>query len=203
MPFMRTETRLMEETLCLAVSPSSSVRLIIGSIGIIPDVFLIASISIYVALASEFVLRFLTNRPVRKVTGATSDAPRYLDRKVKLMLVGLGFSSITLFIRCVSDREAFEHKCTDDSVRSVYRTIELADGWTGRVISTQVYFNVLDGAMIVLASFTLNFFHPGLLLGRGDTWNRKHYEPETKSLDTMTETPARSGEGEKDVKSPA
>ena len=63
--------------------------------------------------------------------------------------------------------------------------------------------DVLDGAMIVLASFTLNFFHPGLLLGRGDTWNRKHYEPETKSLDTMTETPARSGEGEKDVKSPA
>ncbi len=26
-------------------------------------------------------------------------------------------------------------------IRSIYRTIELSDGWTGRIISTQVYFS--------------------------------------------------------------
>ena len=72
----------------------------------------------------------------------------------------------------------------------MYRTIELADGWNGRIISTQVLFSaflpsqsfceltendtflsffftdVLDGAMITLAMYTMNFAHPGLLLGR-------------------------------------
>ena len=70
----------------------------------------------------------------------------------------------------------------------MYRTIELADGWNGKIISTQVLFSafpsklfvntvlmesnsfffadVLDGAMITLAMYTMNFAHPGLLLGR-------------------------------------
>jgi hypothetical protein len=52
---------------------------------------------------------------------------------------------------------------------SVYRVIELASGWTGRIIHTQVYFNVLDAGMVVLAIFTLNIAHPGLLLGQVPT----------------------------------
>ena len=66
---------------------------------------------------------------------------------------------------------------------------ELSDGWRGVIITTQVYFSkstlsvssgvslkgcphldVLDGAMIVLAMYTLNFFHPGRLIGRADAW---------------------------------
>jgi hypothetical protein len=49
--------------------------------------------------------------------------------------------------------------------RSVYRTIELQDGWTGRIIHTELYFNVLDGGMVTLAVFTMNFIHPGVFLG--------------------------------------
>ncbi|KAJ7242051.1 hypothetical protein C8J57DRAFT_1526451 [Mycena rebaudengoi] len=49
-------------------------------------------------------------------------------------------------------------------IRSIYRTIELQDGWEGRIIHTELYFNVLDGGMIVLAIFTMNFVHPGLFL---------------------------------------
>ena len=48
-------------------------------------------------------------------------------------------------------------------IRSIYRTIELVNGWTGNVITNQVYFNVFDGAPIVLAMVTLNLFHPGWL----------------------------------------
>ena len=39
--------------------------------------------------------------------------------------------------------------------------------------------DTFDAAMIVLAMYTLNFFHPGRLLGRADTWLYK--EPEPKS----------------------
>lgn len=62
----------------------------------------------------------------------------------------------------------------------MYRTIELTDGWSGRIYTTQVYYSkhcalfamvlglllsdVLDGAMITLAMYTLNFLHPGRLL---------------------------------------
>jgi hypothetical protein len=42
--------------------------------------------------------------------------------------------------------------------------LQLANGWNGRIIETQVYFNVLDGGMITLAMYTLNAFHPGYLL---------------------------------------
>ena len=49
-------------------------------------------------------------------------------------------------------------------VRSVYRTIELVDGWNGRIIKNELYFNIMDGAMIVAAMFCLNELHPGRLL---------------------------------------
>lgn len=65
--------------------------------------------------------------------------------------------------------------------RAVYRVAELADGWTGRIIRTQVYFSesiptlpssilteglvdVLDATMVVIVMFATNIFHPGRLL---------------------------------------
>lgn len=102
----------------------------------------------------------------------------------------------------------------DDGINSaVYRTIELADGWTGRIIHTQVYFSeststflerrpadgrvrldVLDGAMIVLAIYTLNFAHPGIFLRsqhtkKADPHHTKETDPylnENDGLDLKT-----------------
>ncbi|KAH8116115.1 RTA1 like protein [Phellopilus nigrolimitatus] len=86
------------------------------------------AITIYVSLAAEFLIRYYTRRPIRQ--GDTDEEENALDRKSKLMIFGLGFSTLCIFIR------------------AVYRTIELSDGWTGRIIQTEVYFNVLDGGMI-------------------------------------------------------
>jgi len=111
----------------------------------------LVAITIYVTLATEVVVRFYTKRPFRQSNNAREgselgDEKPSLDRNVQLMIVGLSFSTICIFIR------------------SVYRTIELSDGWSGRIIHTQRYFNILDGAMILLAMYTLNVFHPGILL---------------------------------------
>lgn len=143
-------------------------------------VFQLAAITIYVALASEFLWHCFMERPVGRHSAASDDfasdeketaeqpaaEPHVLTRRLRLMIFGLSFSTLCIF------------------VRSVYRAIELANGWTGRIITIQVYFSefsavfarafkvltlstdVLDGAMIVLAMYTLNVFHPGLLLGR-------------------------------------
>lgn len=109
--------------------------------------FQLATISVYVLVASEFLLRYFHDRPVRNVSpspattnelspsGTLTASPpqahshtnktgtRGLDGRMKLMLGALVFNSLCLFIR------------------SVYRTIGLQDGWSGRIISTQVYFS--------------------------------------------------------------
>ncbi|KAI0748847.1 RTA1-domain-containing protein [Fomes fomentarius] len=118
-------------------------------------VFQLVAVCIYLLLATEFLVRYHYDKPIRpRVDSGSSPAKKSfaLDRGVKFMILGLALDGVFILIR------------------SIYRAIELSDGWTGRIISTQVYFNVLDGAMIVLAMFTLNVFHPGFLFGKAHTW---------------------------------
>lgn len=49
-------------------------------------------------------------------------------------------------------------------MRSIYRTVELAGGWSGYVITTERYFLALDGAPMAAAVITYNILHPGMLL---------------------------------------
>ncbi|KAH7063679.1 RTA1 like protein-domain-containing protein [Macrophomina phaseolina] len=50
-------------------------------------------------------------------------------------------------------------------VRSIYRTVELLEGWDGYLITHEVYFIVLDGAMMVGAVVVFNVVHPARYLG--------------------------------------
>ncbi|KAJ6599405.1 RTA1 like protein-domain-containing protein [Mycena sp. CBHHK59/15] len=106
-------------------------------------VFQFATIIIYCCLAAEFLSRYRNNLPLK----STPSGRGMVDSKVQTMIGALAFSTLVLFIR------------------SIYRIIELASGWNGRVFRTEVYFNVLDGGMVVLAIFTINIAHPGRLLG--------------------------------------
>lgn len=111
------------------------------------------AITIYATLAFEFLWRYFTDRPVRKVA-PTAQVPedgtmvstgnnghiekadgaihrRGLSRRLKLMIFGLVFSTLVIFIR------------------AVYRTIELSDGWVGRIITTQVYFSECMNCLVM------------------------------------------------------
>jgi len=104
-------------------------------------------LALYTALATEFLIRFNADRPRRYIRESGVSHPRgTVDKPMKYMLSAMAVMVILLVIR------------------SIYRTIELSDGWTGTVISTQWLFDVFDGAMVVLAMFTLSLFHPGVLL---------------------------------------
>ncbi|KAI0048958.1 RTA1-domain-containing protein [Auriscalpium vulgare] len=108
-------------------------------------VFQLVVITCYTVLAAEFLLRYVKDKPFGGRNAP--DQPRgRTDKRMKILLGAM--SLMTLFL----------------VIRSVYRTIELADGWNGKVISTQVLFNVFDGAMVTLAMYTLNICHPGYLL---------------------------------------
>jgi hypothetical protein len=79
-----------------------------------------------------------------------------LDKSMKLIIFELVFSTVLLFIRY---NICFLHaagKSLRVPFRTVYRTIELTDGGCGTIFRTQRYFNILDGAMIVIAHISLN-----------------------------------------------
>ncbi|KAG7562682.1 hypothetical protein FFLO_01842 [Filobasidium floriforme] len=51
-------------------------------------------------------------------------------------------------------------------IRSIYRSIELSEGWNGKIIENQTLFNLLDGMLILLATFTFIFVHPVWVMPR-------------------------------------
>ncbi|KAJ7679558.1 RTA1 like protein-domain-containing protein [Mycena polygramma] len=130
-------------------------------------VFQFAAIVSYCVVAVDFFVHYRAERPVQ----LNSTGRGVVDSNLKTMICALAFSTLVLFIR------------------SIYRIVELAGGWQGRVLHTEVYFNVLDGGMVVLAIYTLNFAHPGRLLG-----TKRPLQPlgrddmKLKSMDSSTAT---------------
>ncbi|KAF9238967.1 RTA1-domain-containing protein [Melanogaster broomeanus] len=122
-----------------------------GNVMLAGIIIQMVAITLFVIFTSEFLYRYACDKPLK---APANDLERHqalayglgMDKRMKLALYAMGFSTICLF------------------VRAVYRTIELTDGWSGRIIATELYFNVLDGGMVILAIFTLNIFHPGYLI---------------------------------------
>jgi RTA1 like protein len=51
--------------------------------------------------------------------------------------------------------------------RSVYRVVELAEGWTGDLIRHQNLFIAFEGVMVIVACLALNAFHPAICFREG------------------------------------
>ncbi|KAJ3728804.1 RTA1 like protein-domain-containing protein [Lentinula raphanica] len=146
-----------------STSPVLGGHIMLGGIA-----FQLTVISVYVLCGAEFFLRYYKDMPVRDQgalhAGNILSRRGVLTTKLQVQAVALMFMTTCLWIR------------------SVYRTIELADGWTGRIITTQVYFDVLDGAMVTLAMFTLNFAHPGFLVSDDGRSTPKLVDEEKTSM---------------------
>ncbi|KAJ7816669.1 RTA1 like protein-domain-containing protein [Mycena olivaceomarginata] len=99
----------------------------------------------YCCLAGDFLMRYAGDRPV-KLDSSPSNRGVLLPG-TKRMIYALAFSTLVLFIR------------------SIYRIIELATGWHSTFMLNELYFNVLDGAMVALAIVVTNLEHPGRLIG--------------------------------------
>ncbi|KAJ6566941.1 RTA1 like protein-domain-containing protein [Mycena capillaripes] len=83
-------------------------------------VFQFGSIITYCCLACDFLVRYLMDRPLRIESGTRC----VLEGRIKTMIYALAFSTLLLFIR------------------SVYRIVELADGWTGCIMHTEAFASV-------------------------------------------------------------
>ncbi|KAG8785163.1 hypothetical protein FRC15_001879 [Serendipita sp. 397] len=130
------------------------------------------ALTAYVALGTEFIVRYTLNKPARAIAVQNTQGSDVtldekvsrpaIDRNTKLMLLGLIINTVFLFIR------------------AIYRTIELNDGWDGSIITNQALFNWLDGMPITVCTYTFNLFHPGPLLFRQ---NQREQSEETKEID--------------------
>ncbi|KAL4754034.1 hypothetical protein BDW72DRAFT_157538 [Aspergillus terricola var. indicus] len=98
-------------------------------------IFQMASITVFVLCAADFVRRTLARRLLQNYT-----------KTIMPLLAAMVFSVLCIY------------------VRSIYRTIELLEGWSGYLITTERFFIALDGAMMVLAVAVFNLIHPGWFL---------------------------------------
>ncbi|KIO19699.1 hypothetical protein M407DRAFT_145232 [Tulasnella calospora MUT 4182] len=120
-------------------------------------IFQIFAITLYVITAAEFFIRYHFDKPVVRRNQVAEDTEKQpekvsrtpITRNIQFMSFALILSTVLLYIR------------------SIYRTIELLNGWTGPIIHNQPLFNYMDALPIVLALITLNILNPGrLLFGR-------------------------------------
>ncbi|KAH9977061.1 RTA1-like protein [Lactifluus volemus] len=110
--------------------------------------FQLVAIAAYCAFAAEFLIRYARERPIRYVPGEAYRGT--MDIRLKCVLYAMFITTIFIIIR------------------TIFRTVAFVDGWRGKVNSTQWLFIVFDGVMIMLAMWTMNIFHPGVLLKKSD-----------------------------------
>ncbi|CRL17754.1 RTA1 like protein [Penicillium camemberti] len=101
-------------------------------------VFQLFSITIFVVCAVDFIRRTMRKRLLQSVNGSVIPL----------------FAAMILSIVCIY-------------IRSIYRTIELVQGWDGYLITHESYFVALDGAMMVVSVAVFNVLHPGWMLPSG------------------------------------
>ncbi|KAF2028290.1 RTA1-domain-containing protein [Setomelanomma holmii] len=105
----------------------------------------VATLLIFILLAIDFAIR--TIRRINHLGAQNALDPRHAKLRESWMfkgfLVALSLITLCIFTRCV------------------YRVAELSEGWTGHLMAEQNYIIGLEGAVIVVAVYLLNFFHPG------------------------------------------
>jgi hypothetical protein len=60
-------------------------------------------------------------------------------------------------------------------VRSIFRTAEFADGYTGPLQSSEVYIYVFDATLIFLVVVIFNVSHPAAIMKAGRTKGSRNY----------------------------
>lgn len=115
----------------------------------------VVTLLVFIVLAADFGLR--TRRAARRLgggagAGAALDPDPALARvradwRFRGFLAALGLAVVTVFWR------------------SVYRSAELSQGWTGPLMYDQDMFVGFEGVMIVVAVSALLVFHPAVCLG--------------------------------------
>lgn len=129
--------------------------------------FQLATTAVFSLLAADFMARVVFHKPYpqrmrrmfrwKRGEEASPDGSEPIEkddetaqpvnlRHAQYLLAGVAWATVMIYIR------------------GIYRSIELAQGWTGYLITHEVYFVWLDGFIMVLCMAGLAVAHPGFLL---------------------------------------
>lgn len=131
-----------------AASANTQAQLDLGTNIMIAGVSVQVGVTVpFLILFVDFHVRHLLRYRKQVAEGgkeAALDSP--WDRKLLTLSAASFFSTLMIVTRCI------------------YRVVEMAQGWRGHLATTEVYFGILDGLVILLATAIFVFFHPGFLL---------------------------------------
>jgi hypothetical protein len=111
--------------------------------------FQVLAIAIFILICLDFAIRTLQNPHAADEEASAGVADLRPSVKFKGFVAALALATVCIFIR------------------SIFRVIELAQGWRGELIKNETLFIVLEGALIVVAVLALNVFHPGWCFPEG------------------------------------
>ena len=144
--------------------------------------FQVFTLGVFILICLDFAIRTKRNSGRGGAQGASahvgeaSHAALRSSPKFKGFLIALALATVCIFIR------------------SIYRVIELAQGWEGELIKNQRYFIVLEGVMVILAVLALNAFHPAWCFREGYHGDVTHALKRKKGGQTPSEESGQSNE---------
>ncbi|KAH9222318.1 RTA1 like protein-domain-containing protein [Leptodontidium sp. 2 PMI_412] len=118
--------------------------------------FQVASLFAFSVCSIDFLIRVKRNPD--KLNPDNADL--YNSKKFKIFLASILLATSCLF------------------VRTVFRSVELSEGFSGKPANNETQFMVLDGVMVILASLCLTFMHPGIGIGK-EAWQQARDDIET------------------------
>jgi len=115
--------------------------------------FQVLTLGVFMALCLDFAHRTYTRHRDLGAMNALDQSPVFVSlrnsRRFKGFLFALTIATICIFWR------------------SVYRVVELGEGWTGNLIRKQWLFVGFEGVLVGVACLLLNVFHPALCFKEG------------------------------------
>jgi RTA1 like protein len=150
--------------------------------------FQVISLTAFILLCTEF---FWKVKKDKKQVAATNWADRDTGRpnpEVKGFHVFLGgkLLSSPYLLHMLINFLAFAAATILILVRSCFRVAELAHGFRGKLANDQVIFMILEGGVMILATFLLTAFAPGRYVGKewkNSGWGIKKGNTSSNSLE--------------------
>lgn len=111
--------------------------------------FQVFTLLVFMLLSVDFAVRTYIRRRSNGGSGSKS-SPGLMTQRGKLRFRGF-LAALSLATLCIF-------------IRSVYRVVELSEGWNGALIKNQGLFIGLEGVMVIVACLLLNVWWPGWCL---------------------------------------
>lgn len=128
----------------------------------------VVSLVLFGLLALDYWLRIVRRKPHSHSMNPSFEKLRNHRVFQPYFLVALSLAAVFIF------------------VRSVFRCVELSDGFDSPLANNEATFMTLEGLVVMLACGSLTFFHPGLVMG-AERWSAASWKGGPRVCEPMVQ----------------